>query len=429
MKITRAALAAATALGALAVPGVAHAQYGSQPRQEVPTGPQSSPAPAQPAQPQRQYDLSRAERTALQPVILAVHAANWAAATAGLPAAVEAARSPHARYLVGQIRLQIGLGTNNTQLQSQGIDEMIASGGALPNEMRPLLENQLQFATQAGDTAKAAAAQAQLDRINPPDPNDPTRLLQQARQRATTDPAGAIGLYQQAIQQQQTAGQPIPAEWRQQVAGIAYRARMPEAVRYMRELLVVSPSPTTWHDALVIYADIGGANPALKLDIYRLMRAAGAMTSERDFIELAEAANSARAFGEVKAVLEDGLARNLITANAAYARERLRVVNPRVAGDRASLAGERAAAIAGSDGTLVLRLADAYFGYGDYGPAAELYRAALSKGGDANLLNTRLGASLALAGNRAEAETAFRAVTGPRAELAQFWLLWLSTRR
>ena len=36
---------------------------------------------------------------------------------------------------------------------------------------------------------------------------------------------------------------------------------------------------------------------------------------------------------------------------------------------------------------------------------------------------------LALAGRRAEAETAFRAVTtGPRAELAQYWLLWLASR-
>ena len=76
-----------------------------------------------------------------------------------------------------------------------------------------------------------------------------------------------------------------------------------------------------------------------------------------------------------------------------------------------------------------MRLGDAYFGYREFAPAIELYRAALQKGGqDANLVNTRLGAALALAGQRAEAEAAFRAVTGPRAELAQFWLLWLSTR-
>ena len=72
-----------------------------------------------------------------------------------------------------------------------------------------------------------------------------------------------------------------------------------------------------------------------------------------------------------------------------------------------------------------------YYGYGQYAEAAELYRAALQKGGeDAGLVNVRLGAALALAGQRAEAEAAFRAVTGgDRAELAQLWLLWLSSTR
>jgi hypothetical protein len=36
--------------------------------------------------------------------------------------------------------------------------------------------------------------------------------------------------------------------------------------------------------------------------------------------------------------------------------------------------------------------------------------------------------ALALAGQRAEAEAAFRSVTGPRAELASLWMLWLAQR-
>jgi hypothetical protein len=36
--------------------------------------------------------------------------------------------------------------------------------------------------------------------------------------------------------------------------------------------------------------------------------------------------------------------------------------------------------------------------------------------------------ALALAGQKAEAETALRAVTGPRAGLANYWLLWLAQR-
>ncbi|HEV7660556.1 MAG TPA: hypothetical protein VGO55_11995 [Allosphingosinicella sp.] len=426
MTISKAALAAALLLGA-AAPALASAQGYQTPR-PVPTVPAQAPvAMPAPAEPERQYNLNRAERTAFMPLVTAARASDWAAAQAALPAAAAAARGNDAKYLVGQIRLQIGIGTQNRQWQSQGIDEMIASGGAQPREMRALYENQLDFATAAGDTAKAARAMAQLDALNP---NDPNRFLRQARIRAgANDAPGAIALYRQAMQVQTAAGQPIPVEWRRQIAALAYNAHLPETAGLMREWLAVAPSPAMWHDSLAIYAELGNADSAMNLDVYRLVRAAGAMTGERDYMVLSEAANDVRAFGEVKAVLEEGLSRNLITVNASIARERITLATRRAADDRASLPAERTAALAGRDGAVALRLAEAYYGYGEYGPAAELYRAALQKGGqDANVVNTRLGAALALAGQRAEAEAAFRAVTGPRAELAQYWLLWLQSR-
>ena len=76
-----------------------------------------------------------------------------------------------------------------------------------------------------------------------------------------------------------------------------------------------------------------------------------------------------------------------------------------------------------------LKVADGYYGHGDYAKAADFYRLALEKGSiDANLANTRLGMALAMSGQRPAAEAAFKAVTGPRADLANFWLLWLSSR-
>jgi tetratricopeptide (TPR) repeat protein len=267
---------------------------------------------------------------------------------------------------------------------------------------------------------------AELDRISP---NDPNRYIRLARLRVgANDAAGAIGFYQQAIQAAQRANQPIPNEWRQQIAGLAYRNRLPDTMRYMREWLVAAPTPALWHDTLAIYGETNAATSGLKLDVYRLMRAAGAMNSERDFIELSQAANEVRAFGEVQAVLQDGLTRHIITQNTAFAQQRLALTTRRVADDRGSLAEGRRAALAGNDAAAVLAMGDAYYGYGEYAPAAELYRAALQKGSDAGTANIRLGAALAMAGQRAEAETAFRAVTGPRADLAQLWLLWLSTR-
>jgi len=100
----------------------------------------------------------------------------------------------------------------------------------------------------------------------------------------------------------------------------------------------------------------------------------------------------------------------------------------RATADRAALAGLRTRAAAGT-GADARAAGDAFYAFGQYAEAAALYQAALLKGGeDPNLLNSRLGAALALAGRRLEAETALRAVTGPRADLAGFWLVWLAHR-
>ncbi len=429
MRISRAALAAALIVSGsgIAIHSAGDAQVFDSLRQKQKGNrqQQQTQPTVQTAPGERNYNLSREEQAAIVPVLQATEVSNWAAAQAALPAAEAAARSADAKYLVGQIRLRIGIGTNNNQLQSRAIDELIASGGATPAEMPALYRHQLDFARQAGDTAKAQRAMDQLAALSP---NDPSTIVQQAQARGQSDPAGAIELYQRAIRAQQAAGQAVPEQWRRQIVALAYAGRMPQAIGYARELIQAAPTPAHWRDALVIYREVGRPDQSLELDLYRLMRASRALASEADFVQYAEVANRGAMFGEVKAVLDEGLGRNAITAaNNGYARELLAAASRRIADDRSSLANERSAALAGRDGARVLRIADAFYGYGQYGDAAEMYRAALQKGGvDANLVNTRLGAALALAGQRAPAEAAFRAVTGPRAELASFWLLWLS---
>ena len=143
------------------------------------------------------------------------------------------------------------------------------------------------------------------------------------------------------------------------------------------------------------------------------------MLGERDYVESAEALNRANLVGEAKAVLDEGVSRSMLDAAKPAVAQLIATVNRRVAADRAGLPRLRAAAQAGATGAAARGAADTYFGYGQYPEAAELYRLALLKGGeDANLVNARLGAALALAGRRPEAEAALRAVTGPRADLA-----------
>jgi tetratricopeptide (TPR) repeat protein len=433
MKISKAALAAAliTAGSSLliqTVPADAQVFDSLRNRQRKQQQPPPQQQPQQQQQQGRIGELSREESAAIMPLYQAVQAQDWTTASAALPAAQAGARTPYGRYVVGQLMLSIATNTQNQALQSQAVDFMLASGGAPPEALDSLIRLQVDAALAASNFAAAEPGLTRLVEMNPNDVDMIVRLAQVKTRLNKAQEAGA--LLQRALQVSQASGATPAESLYRTLLNDAFQARnVQPALELGRSLVQAYPTPTNWRDVLIVYRELGRPDQASQLDLYRLMRAAGGMTSERDFVEYAEAANRGRIFGEVKAALDEALARNAITAaNMTYARETLAQATRRIDADRASLPNERAAALAGSDAQLVLRLADAYYGYGQYADAVALYRAALQKGGDAGLVNMRLGTALAMAGQRAEAETAFRAVTGPRAELARFWLLWLARR-
>ena len=234
-----------------------------------------------------------------------------------------------------------------------------------------------------------------------------------------------------AIELKRSAGQRIDESWFKYALRLAFGGRQnpvlrETAQRLSRELVSAYPTNENWRDAVLIFRDINNLDPAAELDVLRFMRFAGYLAGERDWFDLADGLYRAGNYGEAKAVLDDGIARRMIDPQKAAFAELIRLNGARLSGDRAALAGEEARAMAAADGTSALRIGDAYYGYGDHGKAIALYRAALSKGGvDANLVRTRLAMALLATGDRAGAETTFRAITGLRAGLADFWLAWL----
>ena len=63
---------------------------------------------------------------------------------------------------------------------------------------------------------------------------------------------------------------------------------------------------------------------------------------------------------------------------------------------------------------------------GNYSKAAEIYRQVMSRpDGDKELANLHLGMALARAGDKAGATTALKAVTGARADIAKYWLVYV----
>lgn len=416
--VSRIALGIALVLGGASVVATAPADAQKRKKGEA----------AQPAQ--RSYNLSKEERAALLPVQTAITAKDWATAQAGLPAAVAAAQSPDAKYAVGRFQLEIGLGVNNVAMQTQGLENLIASGQVPAADLPAIWRNRGVLANNAGDKAKAEASFAKVVELNP---SDPEALITLAQVKSELRKGGeAVQLVSRAIDMKRSAGQTVDESWYKYALKLAFDGRRDPALRQAsqklsRELVAAYPTKENWRDALLIYRDTTGLDPAAELDVLRFMRTSGSLAGERDWFDLADGLYRAGNYGEAKAVLDDGVAKRMIDPKKAAFAELIRLNGARLNGDRASLAGEETKAMAGANGALALKIGDAFYGYGEHAKAIALYRAALAKGGvDANLVNTRIAMALLASGDRAGAEAAFKSLTGPRGDLGGFWLAWLA---
>jgi hypothetical protein len=262
-------------------------------------------------------------------------------------------------------------------------------------------------------------------------PDDPKLVLANAELKFLQNkPQEALPLFQRAIAGQEAAGQAVPENLYLLALQSALNAnKSSEALTLSKGLITRFPNAKNWRNALLIYRRNADMDPAAQLDMLRLMRATKTLDVGDEYLSLADRLARGRYYVEARTVVEEGFASGKLNRSNADAAAILKEVGGRLAGDRAALSQLEPRARSDAKGELALRLAEGLFGHGDYAKAAELYRLALQKGGvDANVVNTRLGIALAMAGRRPEAEAAFKAVTGARMPLASYWLLWLAQR-
>jgi tetratricopeptide (TPR) repeat protein len=82
-----------------------------------------------------------------------------------------------------------------------------------------------------------------------------------------------------------------------------------------------------------------------------------------------------------------------------------------------------------ANGKALMRIGDNYAALGDYAHAVEAYKLAMGKpDGDPAVANLHIGMALARSGDKAGATAALNAVTGPRAEIAKYWLTYLAQK-
>ena len=370
--------------------------------------------------------LSKEARPALKALETVIKAKDQAGYAAALAAATAVSTTPDEKYVLAKFRLEHGLNMNDPAEQTAALEAVLASGAALPAETPQLHQSLGIIAFNAGNWQRSHDAFAQAVQLEPGNV-DAVVNLALTKIKLKKD-AEALPLLRQAIAANKAAGKPVPEAWYRNALQIGYAARSSDSLAMAREVMTAYPTAENWRNVLVVYRDAVRSDDDANLDTLRLMRASKALT-KTEYYSLATAANRAGLPGEAKAVLDEAVAANVGKTTDESYRYVMSSVATKVGEDRAALAGLESRAPSAATGRLAYRTADAYFGYGDYAKAAALYRVALSKGGadvDRNLVNMHLGMALAMSGDKAGAEAAFKAVTGARAQLAGLWIDWLS---
>ncbi len=423
-------LASAAALLFTAAPAFAQS-YGSSALRSPPamalpsTKSTAAAAPAAPAL--CSMKLSGGARKALveyQAANTAKDAARIATATA---AATAAAKSGDDKCVLGQLMLKAAAAKEDYAAASAAVDFMVSSGVANPAALGPIAVSVGNKRLSLKDYAGASATLDQAMRLSP---NDPAAFVLAAEAKSKLNQsADSIDLFSKAFALKKAAGQPIDETWLRAAVQASYDAKSPKTYALTREWVSAYPTAKNWHDSLRIYQVMSGQPTSELVDVYRLQRANKALMSEADYVNYAVALLQKGYPGEAKAVLSEGIAAGSINASSLSVGPNLAQATTKSAGDRAALDGLAKVAAASADGKKAVGIADAYYGYGDYAKAAALYRAALTKSGtDMPTANLRLGMALTMAGDKAGAKTALTAVTGPKAEIAQYWMTYLALR-
>jgi len=199
--------------------------------------------------------------------------------------------------------------------------------------------------------------------------------------------------------------------------------------RSLERLVAYHPKPEYWQNLLYSMFQLEGQTDRSLLHVYRLASEVDVLKRPDDYTEFAQLAIEAGSPGEAQAILEKGMAKNVFTDARSLDKNKrlLESAKKQAATDKATLDQVASDAAAAKTGDKDVSVGLAYLGYGQYDKAVEAFQRGLAKGGVPNEAEARLllGIAELQAGNKEEAQKAFKSVKGdPKLErLANLWSL------
>lgn len=197
--------------------------------------------------------------------------------------------------------------------------------------------------------------------------------------------------------------------------------------RALEQLVAYYPKTEYWQNLLYAMFQQQGNTDRSLLHVYRLASEVDVLKRPEDYTEFAQLAIEAGSPGEAVTVLEKGLQKNVFTDARALDKNKrlLESAKKQAETDKAGLGKIATDAAAAKNGDKDVSVGLAYLGYKDYAKAVEALQRGLGKPGVQNEAEARLLLGIAElgAGNRDEAQKAFKAVKGD-AKLERLANLW-----
>jgi uncharacterized protein HemY len=418
MKITLAALS----LGAAFVAAPAVAQMYNTPQ----AAPQSVDQPQAQDKDAGKEPQLRPSNGALKAIIdlqNSVNANDYASVPAKVAAAQKVAKTPVDRYLIGQLQLKGALAAKDNAGMAAAIDNVAASGYVDKSKIAELYQS---LGASLYNNKQFGPAEAAFEKAVATNPNNSEAVAMLGESKnAQGKKAEAVATFQRAIQVGAASGTKPPEAMYKRAVSLAYDAKQPAAIDLARQWVAAYPSAESWRNSIAIFRNLSSQDVEGTLDLLRLMQAAGALSSPSDYNLFATAAADQANYPEAQAVIDAGIAAKQVDPTSPLFRDTIAGLKAKPKLTDAALADAIKSA---TTGQALVRVGDRAYGMGQYAKAADLYRQGIAKGvADANVANLHLGMALARAGDKAGATAAFNAVTGPRADVAKYWLLYVQT--
>ncbi|PCE27649.1 hypothetical protein BWP39_03840 [Paraburkholderia acidicola] len=332
-------------------------------------------------------------------------------------AAAVPGKTAYETYMIQEMRGAAAAAAGDNATAAQAYESLLSSGqlkGADEQRTEAALAG-IYF--QQKNYAQAIRVAQRYQKAGGTDPD--MRVLLVQSYYLSNDCTSVVNLLRPGIDATARAGRAPDESQLQLLATCAQRVKDDTSYRGALEKLVAYyPKQSYWDDLFHAIRSKSHYASSLDIDTYRLRRATNALTTPDDYMEMTQLAIVAGTTAEGKQVIDQGFASGVLGHDAGADREkRLQ-----------ALAAKRAAAPA--DAANPVDPIDAGFNLVFAGKAAQglaAMEAAIAKGGldHPDQAQLHLGVAYYIAGQKAKAIQAFRAVKGDdgSADLARLWIL------